>query len=112
MNMVHTEIRDFLFLIMGICLVFNNIPDIVQLKFLGSGIGNNLVAYPILFGAIYTIYCHLKSGNVLVEYKRFLLYGGVYLCILFISLIVGLIHYPYYDAILVCQLNRWEKWQR
>lgn len=109
MNMVHTEIRDFLFLIMGICLVFNNIPDIVQLKFLGSGIGNNLVAYPILFGAIYTIYCHLKSGNVLVEYKRFLLYGGVYLCILFISLIVGLIHYPYYDAIVSVPIEQMGK---
>lgn len=97
---MNKKICDILFLILCICLVFLNIPPIIQMKLLGSVVGSKLVFYPLIIGLIYTFYCEYKYKNVLVNFAKFKKYIFLFLGINLISTIIGLYIYPYYDLIL------------
>ena len=54
---MNKKVVDILFFLISLFLIFNNIPKIIQMNFIGGGIlGNKLVLYPLIIGLIYTIY--------------------------------------------------------
>lgn len=98
--MISTKIRDCLFFMISFALIFNNIPKAIQLNFIGGAMETQLALYPLIAGLIYTLYCEKKYGNIFVEKKIFTCFSFIYLSIMLVSMILGLIQYPFYDEIL------------
>ena len=98
--MISTKIRDCLFFMISFALIFNNIPKAIQLNFIGGAMATQLALYPLIAGLIYTLYCEKKYGNIFVEKKIFTCFSFIYLSIMLVSMILGLIQYPFYDEIL------------
>ena len=92
--------KIFIVELIFLSLVFNEIPRNLQMNFLGGPVQSKLVFYPLFIGFIYTIYCQYKYKDVLVNFDKFIKFILVYLAITFISLIIGLYNYPYYDLVL------------
>lgn len=91
---------NIFFFFISFFLIFNNIPKVIEMNFLGGSVGNKLVFYPLFIGFIYTIYCQYKYKNVLLNLDKFIKFIAVYLVITFISLTIGLYKYPYYDLVI------------
>lgn len=53
---MNKKIINFLFFFISFFLIFNNIPKIIQMNFLGGPVQSKLVFYPLFTGFIYTIY--------------------------------------------------------
>lgn len=97
---MNIKARDSLFFMMSFALIFNNIPKAVQLNFIGGAMAAQLALYPLIAGLIYTLYCEKKYGNIFVEKKIFTCFSFIYLSVMLVSIILGLIQYPFYDEIL------------
>lgn len=106
---MNKKIKNTLFVCISIFLIFNNIPKVIQMNFLGGSVVNKLVFYPLFIGFIYTIYCQYKYKNILVNFDKFIKFIAVYLALTFISLIVGLYNYPYYDLVINGPITQIEK---
>lgn len=106
---MNKKVCDILFFTLCICLIFLNIPKIVQMNFLGSVVGGKLVFYPLIIGLIYTFYCEYKYKNVLINFGKFKKYIFLFLGINLVSTICGLYIYPYYDLILHGPVDQIEK---
>lgn len=106
---MNNKIINLLFFLISFFLIFNNIPKIIQINFLGGPVQGKLVFYPLFIGFIYTIYCQYKYKNILVNFDKFLKFILLYLAITFISLIVGLYNYPYYDLVMNGPVTQIEK---
>lgn len=107
------NIQKTLFVIITICLMFNYIPEILHIRMIAGPMGDKLVIYPLMFGAALQFYLaikyrHLKAGNT-KAIRYMLLFVLIYLFFNFISLIHGLVIYPYYSAILNGPANQIEK---
>ena len=105
-------LRDRFFFLIVFTAMFSQIPDILQVKFLGSFMQGSLSIYPVVLAFGY--YCwKYKEGGInfsLTEIdKRFLIYITVYLLVTLISFFHGMFIYPYYDAILAGPVNQIEK---
>lgn len=94
---MNAKLRDAIFLCLCISLPFIYLPPEYQyFKFFGGSFSSSLAYYPALFGLLCTAYWSLKN-NKKVFNKSFLLFSCVYCMGILISLIFGLIKYPYYD---------------
>ena len=100
------QIRNNIFYIICICLPFLFIPKRLQLNFIGGPIGSELVVYPILLSFIVMIYCYFKNEFIFYDMAKFKKYIIIYVTILSISLLFGLIYYPYYHLIINGPLNQ------
>lgn len=107
--LMNERIRDYLFCAIVCSIVFNNIHRISQLSFFSGSLNNKLVFFPLFISLIYTIFCHLKNKNTLVEFKEFFIYVGMYVFITLASFIVGIIQYPYWNDIFSGPINQIEK---
>lgn len=105
------KIYDLLFFLIAIFLLFNNIPDKLQINFIAETLQSKLVFYPIFVGIIYTLYCQYKYKNVLVNFDKFVKFTIVYLGGICLSTIIGVIYYPYYDLIINAPVVQTEKLQ-
>ena len=101
--------KIFIVELIFLSLVFNEIPRNLQMNFLGGPVQSKLIFYPLFIGFIYTIYCQYKYKDVLVNFDKFIKFILVYLAITFISLIIGLYNYPYYDLIINGPVTQIEK---
>ena len=106
---MNKKIRDTLFFIIVFSLIFNNIPEPIQMNFLGGPVGNKLVFYPLFIGFIYTGYCHYKYKNVFVSLDKLLKFLIIYLGVTLVSLLIGLYNYPYWDLIINGPIDQIEK---
>ncbi len=106
---MNKKVINILFFFISFFLIFNNIPKVIQMNFLGGPVGNKLLFYPLFIGFIYTIYCQYKYKNILVNFDKFIKFIAVYLALTFISLIVGLYNYPYYDLVINGPVTQIEK---
>lgn len=104
-------LRNKLFFLIVLFVIFCNIPKILQLNFVGSFLGKDLSLYPILIGAIYTGYTFYQERKLpfYKEERVLLFYIVTYVFILMLSFLHGLSMYPYYDAILVGPPDQIEK---
>lgn len=106
---MNNKIHNILFFVISTFIIFNNIPKVIQMNFLGGSVGIQLVFYPLFLGFIYTIYCQYKYKNIFINFDKFLKFIAVYLVITFISLIIGLYNYPYYDLVINGPVTQIEK---
>lgn len=97
---MNPKIIDAIFTILIFSIPFKYIPKIFWQSFLGGPFGSDLVFYPLAVGFIYTAYCQWKYGNVLYQWDRFKKFIIIYLFVLFISVVYGLVTFPYYEQIL------------
>lgn len=104
-------LRNKLFFLIVLFVIFCNIPKMVQLNFLGSFLAKDLSLYPILIGAIYTGYTFYQERKLpfYKEERVLLFYIVTYVFILMLSFLHGLSMYPYYDAILAGPPDQIEK---
>ena len=100
---------NILFFFISFFLIFNNIPKVIQMNFLGGVVQGKLVFYPLFIGFVYTIYRQNKYKNVLVNSNKFLTFIFIYCAVVFISLIVGLYNFPYYDLVINGPVTQIEK---
>lgn len=98
-----------LFFFISFFLIFNNIPKIIQMNFLGGAVQTKMCFYPLIIGFIYTSYYQYKYKNIFVNFNKFIKFIAVYLVITFISLIIGLYNYPYYDLVINGPVTQIEK---
>ena len=103
---MNNKIINSLFFFIGISLIFNNIPKVIQLNLLGGPFGNKLTIYFLLIGFIYIIYEYYKYDNELWNINIFKRYIIIYIFFLLISLVIGLVCYPYYDQILMGPIDQ------
>lgn len=103
------KLCNIIFYIICFCLIFNNIPKILQMSFIGGGFGEKLSFYSLFIGFIYTIYYQHKYKNILINFDKFLKFMLVYLGVNFISLIIGLYNFPYYDLVINGPVTQIEK---
>lgn len=106
---MNPKIIDAIFTILIFSIPFKYIPKIFWQSFLGGPFGSDLVFYPLAVGFIYTAYCQWKYGNVIYQWNKFKKFIIIYLLVLFISLVHGLVTFPYYEQILngpVTQIQR------
>ena len=106
---MNKKFKNILFLFIIISLIFNNIPKMLQMNFLGGPLGDKLAFYPIFIGMIYTLYCHYRLKNIFIHFDKFIKFILIYVLIVLMSLIIGLYNYPYYDLIINGPVNQIEK---
>ena len=106
---MNKKVIDILFAFLVFALPFKYIPRIFGITILGGPFGNDLVLYPLLIGFVYTFYCQWKYRNVFFKWGIFKKFILAYVGVLLVSLIWGLINYPYYDQILAGPADQIEK---
>ena len=106
---MNKKIRDNIFLVICCALIFNNVPEAIQLNSIGGVMGKKLLIYPLLVGFVYTAYCQYKYKNNINHFKIFKRFILFYICIMILSLLVGICVYPYYDLILYGPIDQIEK---
>lgn len=106
---MNKKICNTLFFFICFCLIFCTIPKFLQLNFLTGVLIGKLTFYPLIIGIFYTVYCHYKYKNVFIKFNVFKKYIVIFLGVNFLSLIIGLLIYPYYNLILDGPSNQIEK---
>lgn len=106
---MNRKVRDILFLLICVTLIFNLIPRPIQMGFLGGPVGSKLIFYPLAAAFLYSFWCEWKYRNVFVDFKLFIRYIFVYLAVTLLSTAVGLYVYPYYDLVLNGPADQIEK---
>lgn len=106
---MNKQIINILFLCISFFLIFNNIPTLIKINFIGSILQSKLVFYSIFVGMLYTVYCQYKYKNVLVNFDKFLKFVLIYVAITIISTIIGLYNYPYFEAVVNGPITQIEK---
>lgn len=106
---MNRKVIDIIFAFLVFALPFKYIPRILWQTTLGGPFGNDLVVYPLIIGFVYTIYCQWKYRNIFFKWNIFKKFILAYVGVLLISLIWGLINYPYYDQILAGPADQIEK---
>lgn len=109
---MNSKYKDKLFLIVCVTLIFNTVPEPIQMGFLGGPVGSKLVFYPLIIGMLYTFWCDWKYKNILIKKKQIIKFLRVYIGIIFLSLLVGLIFYPFFNDIINGPIAQIEKLPR
>lgn len=98
--MINRKICDILFSFIVFSLIFNTIPQIIRLNFIGGAFARQLAFYPVLIGLIYTGYCQWKYGNVLIHFRVYRRFIEAYMIVSLVSLFWGVYIYPYYEEVI------------
>ncbi|MCQ5209798.1 O-antigen ligase family protein [Megasphaera massiliensis] len=92
---------DILFVLFLISAPFKLANHIFWLPaFIANPFSHDFVTWPLIIGLVYTLYCQWKYKNVLYGWEKFKKYIIVYFAILLISLVQGLINYPYWEMLM------------
>ena len=93
-----------------ISLIFDNIPKILQLNTISSGLANKFAWYPLfLLFLLKVIEFYKEKTKLEIQEKNQLKFIGLLVCIFLICNIQGLLIYPYYDELLAGPLSQIEK---
>lgn len=106
---MNRKIIDTFFFLICFSLIFNNIPKPLQMNFIGGPVGSKLVFYPLAAGFLYTAYCQWKYKNILQQQGIVIKFCAVYLGVTLVSLVCGLINYPYWQQVLAGPVEQIEK---
>lgn len=102
-------LKRIYFSIICFCLVFNNLPKILQVSIIGGALQNKLVLYAVIVGMIYTLYYQYKYRDVFINFDKFFKFTVVYMVVFCVSLIICLYTYPYYNFVLNGPITQIEK---
>ena len=89
--------------------IFATIPEIIRFNFWGAVFAGKLSLFPLLAGLLLTLYyekCHVFKTSLS---RRIGIYLLIYAVVLFISLIHGLVIYPYYGDVLNGPISQVDK---
>ena len=106
---MNKKIRDVIFWCICFSIPFVDIPNFASMYFIGGQVGNKLVFFPLVLGVGYSLYCQWKYKNVLINFSEFSKFYILYFSVILLSLLIGLIYYPYWDHILSEPINQIEK---
>lgn len=101
--------KNLIFFIIVFTLIFSYIPELLQLSLLGGTWESKLTIYPFIIAIGFTIFYRKYFSLSPVEWKTFVKFMVAYLAVILLSLIWGLIDYPYYNVILQGPSNQIEK---
>lgn len=102
--------QQFIIKISIISLIFDNIPKILQLNTISSGLANKLAWYPLSVLLLLKIIEFYKGKIKLgIQEKNQLKFIGLLLCVFLICNIQGLLIYSYYAELLSGPLSQIEK---
>lgn len=111
--------RDRIWYLMVLFSIFGTIPNNIRFNFWGAIFAEKLSFFSLLAGLLLTLYyekCHVFKTSLS---RRIGIYLLIYAVVLFISLIHGLVIYPYYGDILNGPISQVDKipvmqafWQR
>lgn len=76
---MNKKICDILFLFICISLIFNTIPQIIQIGYIGGIFSNKLITYLLIISLFYTMYCEYKYSNILKDFNIFKIYIYIYI---------------------------------
>lgn len=106
------NIINALFFFICLFLIFNNIPEILQVNFISGPLYGKLVFFPCVLGIVYTLYFQYKYKIILVNFNKIIDFLLLYFSIIFISIIIGLYNYPYYDLVMNGPMLQIEKFSK
>lgn len=93
-----------------VSLIFDNIPKILQLNTISSGLANKLSWYPLSILLLLKLIEFYKGKTKLgIQEKNQIKFIGLLLCVFLICNIQGLLIYPYYAELLSGPLSQIEK---
>lgn len=101
--------RDRIWYLMVLFSIFATIPEIIRFNFWGAVFAGKLSFFPLLAGLLLTLYyekCHVFKTSLS---RRIGIYLLIYAVVLFISLIHGLVIYPYYGDVLNGPISQVDK---
>lgn len=101
--------RDRIWYLMVLFSIFATIPEIIRFNFWGAVFAGKLSLFPLLAGLLLTLYyekCHVFKTSLS---RRIGIYLLIYAVVLFISLIHGLVIYPYYGDVLNGPISQVDK---
>lgn len=102
-------IRNRIFYLLCLTMPFLFVPKFLHLSFIGGPINTMLMVYVILVAYVYSFYCYKKDKDIFGNKGSVIKFIILYMCVLIISLIHGLIIYPYYDLIFGGPVNQIER---
>lgn len=101
--------KNIIFFIIVFSLIFSYIPELLQASFLAGALAPKLTIYPLIFAFGFTVFYRKNFSLSLAERKTLTKFFAVYLVVMLLSLVYGLIEYPYYSVILHGPANQIEK---
>lgn len=101
--------RDRIWYLMVLFSIFGTIPNNIRFNFLGAIFAEKLSFFPLLAGLLLTLYYEKRHVFKTSLSRRIGIYLLVYAVVLFISLIHGLVIYPYYGDILNGPISQVDK---
>lgn len=102
-------IRNRIFYLLCLTMPFLFVPKFLHLSFIGGPINTMLMVYVILVAYVYSFYCYKKDKDIFANKEHFIKFIILYMCVLVLSLIHGLLIYPYYDLIFNGPVNQIER---
>lgn len=106
---MNSLIRNRIFYLLCLTMPFLFVPKFLHLSFIGGPINTMLMVYIILAAYAYSFYCYKKDKDIFGNKGSVIKFIILYMCVLIISLIHGLIIYPYYDLIFGGPVNQIER---
>lgn len=101
--------RNFL-LLAFISLIFDNIPKYLQLNFLSNGYSSKLTWYFLFFALVLYGFRKVKENIIFThEERKYLIYFFICFLTIFMSNVIGVMQYPFYDDLLLGPTNQIEK---
>lgn len=104
----YARVRDGIFFLICFCVIFDNMPKVLQFKYLGGPLGGQLGVYAIFLGFIFTGYLAYKE-KIVWKNRTVIIFFAVAIISSLASTIYGLIIYPYYDLIFNAPVTQIEK---
>jgi len=96
-------IRDRLFFLMAVSMLFLNLPQIIRVPFAGGPFASTLLAWLFLAAAVYTAVCDRRARNIFARDKVAVwagIWGILYCGFQLVSLIHGMAIFPYIEEVL------------
>ncbi|SDA42616.1 O-Antigen ligase [Dialister histaminiformans] len=101
--------KNLIFGVIVFTLIFCYIPTALQLNFLAGTWATKLTIYPIIIAMVFTLFYRKSFSLSRDERKMLIRYLVVYFFVMIISLVWGLVDYPYYNVILQGPVNQIKK---
>ena len=101
--------KNIIFEILVFTLIFTYIPKCLQLNFLAGELAPKLTIYSFIFSIAFTVLYRKKFSLSRDEKDTLVRFFAIYVSVLLVSLVAGLVNYPYYNDIMQGPVNQIEK---
>ena len=104
------KVFNIIFFLLCTFMCFTHLPERYCVSgFLFGILRIKLIIYPVVAGMVYTAYCVRKSELICADWGIFKRYILIYAVLSVISIVVGLVNFPYYDVIYQTSMEQFQK---